>query len=63
MTTEPHLPGVWEFLSPRRLRPGNQGYIVYPVIENRNLNWKAAMEEYEHLSKEAFPKLKSWPVA
>jgi ATP-dependent DNA helicase RecG len=57
MTTEPHLPGVWEFLR-REVAAGHQGYIVYPVIEESKLELKAAMDEYERLSKEAFPKLK-----
>jgi len=35
MTTEQHLPGVWEFLR-REVAAGHQGYIVYPVIENRS---------------------------
>jgi ATP-dependent DNA helicase RecG len=56
-TTEPHLPGVWEFLR-REVAAGHQGYIVYPVIEESKLELKAAMEEYERLRKEAFPKLK-----
>jgi ATP-dependent DNA helicase RecG len=57
MTTEPHLPGVWEFLR-REVAAGHQGYIVYPVIEESKLELKAAIEEYERLSKEEFPKLK-----
>src|SRR5436309_6011666 len=57
MTTEPHLPGVWEFLR-REVAAGHQVYIVYPVIEESKLELKAAIEEYERLSKEAFPKLK-----
>jgi ATP-dependent DNA helicase RecG len=57
MTTEPHLPGVWEFLR-GEVAAGHQGYIVYPVIEESKLELKAAMEEYERLSKQAFPKLK-----
>jgi ATP-dependent DNA helicase RecG len=57
MTTEPHLPGVWGFLR-REVAAGHQGYIVYPVIEESKLELKAAIEEYERLSKEAFPKLK-----
>jgi len=56
-TTEPHLPGVWEFLR-REVAAGHQGYIVYPVIEESKLELKAAIEEYERLRKEAFPKLK-----
>jgi ATP-dependent DNA helicase RecG len=57
MTTEPHLPGVWEFLR-REVAAGHQGYIVYPVIEESKLELKAAIEEYQRLSKEVFPKLK-----
>src|SRR5579863_6750114 len=57
MTTEPHLAGVWEFLR-REVAAGHQGYIVYPVIEESKLELKAAMEEYQRLSKEVFPKLK-----
>jgi ATP-dependent DNA helicase RecG len=57
MTTEPHLPGVWEFLR-REVAAGHQGYVVYPVIEESKLELKAAMKEFERLSKEVFPKLK-----
>ena len=56
-TTEQHLPGVWEFLR-REVVAGHQGYVVYPVIEESKLELKAAMEEYERLSKTVFPKLK-----
>lgn len=56
VTTEPHLPGVWESLR-REVAAGRQGYIVYPVIEESKLELKAAMDEYERLSKEVFPKL------
>src|SRR5499427_4521494 len=57
MTTESHLAAVWESLR-RQITAGRQGYIVYPVIEESKLELKAAMEEYESLSKEVFPKLK-----
>src|SRR5580700_7346945 len=57
MTTELHLPGVWEFLR-REVASGHQGYVVYPVIEESKLELKAAMKEFERLSKEVFPKLK-----
>src|ERR1700720_3605949 len=57
MTTEQHLPGVWEFLR-REVAAGHQGYVVYPVIEESKLELKAATEEYERLSREVFPKLK-----
>jgi len=57
LTSEPHLPGVWEFLR-REVQAGHQAYIVYPVIEESKLELKAAMEEYKRLSKEVFSKLK-----
>jgi len=57
ITSEPHLPGVWDFLR-REVQAGHQAYVVYPVIEESKLELKAAMEEYERLSKEVFPKLK-----
>ena len=56
MTTEQHLPGVWESLR-REIQAGHQGYIVYPVIEESKLELKAAIEEYERLSRDIFPKL------
>jgi ATP-dependent DNA helicase RecG len=57
ITTEQHLPGVWESLR-REVAAGRQGYIVYPVIEESKLELKAAIDEYERLSEEVFPKLK-----
>jgi len=57
MTTEKHLPGVWDSLR-REVEAGRQGYIVYPVIEESKLELKAAMAEYERLSRAVFPKLK-----
>jgi ATP-dependent DNA helicase RecG len=57
LTTEPHLPAVWESLR-REVQASHQGYIVYPVIEESKLELKAAMKEYEKLSKTVFPKLK-----
>jgi len=56
MTTEQHLPGVWEFLR-REVAAGHQAYIVYPVIEESKLELKAAIDEYQRLSCEVFPKL------
>ncbi len=56
-TTEQHLPGVWEFLR-CEVAAGHQGYVVYPVIEESKLELKAAIEEYERLSKTVFPILK-----
>ncbi len=57
MTSEPHLPGVWESLR-REVHAGHQAFIVYPVIEESKLELKAAMEEYQRLSKDVFPELK-----
>src|SRR5271168_1044635 len=57
LTTEQHLPGVWESLR-REAAAGQQAYIVYPVIEESKLELKAAIDEYQRLSKEVFPKLK-----
>jgi ATP-dependent DNA helicase RecG len=57
ITTEQHLPGVWESLR-REVAAGYQAYIVYPVIEESKLELKAAMDEYQRLSKEVFPKIK-----
>jgi ATP-dependent DNA helicase RecG len=57
MTTGSHLAGVWESLR-REVAAGRQGYIVYPVIEESKLELKAAIEEYERLSIQVFPKLK-----
>ena len=57
LSSEPRLPGVWEALR-REVAAGHQAYIVYPVIEESKLELKAAMEEYERLSKQVFPKLK-----
>ena len=56
MTTQSHLPGVWEFLR-REVAAGHQGYVVYPVIEESKLELKAAMEGHERLSKTIFPAL------
>jgi ATP-dependent DNA helicase RecG len=57
LTSEPHLPGVWEFLR-REVQAAHQAYIVYPVIEESKLELKAAIDEFKRLSKEVFPKLK-----
>jgi ATP-dependent DNA helicase RecG len=54
---EPRLKGVWEFLR-REVEAGHQAYIIYPVIEESKLELKAAIEEYEKLSKLVFPKLR-----
>ncbi len=56
-TSESHLPGIWEFLR-REVKAGHQGYIVYPVVEESKLDLKAAIEEYQRLSKTVFPEHK-----
>jgi ATP-dependent DNA helicase RecG len=56
-TSEPHLPGVWDFVR-REVAAGHQAYIVYPVIEESKLEVKAAIDEYERLSKQVFPTLR-----
>lgn len=57
MTTESHLLGVWESVR-REVEAGHQAYVVYPVIDESKLELKAAVEEYERLSKLIFPKLR-----
>jgi ATP-dependent DNA helicase RecG len=57
LTSEPHLNGVWGGVR-REVEAGHQAYIVYPVIEESKLELKAAMREFERLSKEVFPKFK-----
>jgi ATP-dependent DNA helicase RecG len=57
MAREPQLPGVWAGVR-REVEAGHQVYIVYPVIEESKLELKAAIDEYERLSKEVFPKLR-----
>jgi len=48
---------VWQFVR-KQVAAGRQAYIVYPVIEESKLELKAAMEEYERLGHEVFPKFK-----
>ncbi len=57
LTSEPHLNGVWGGVR-REVEAGHQAYIVYPVIEESKLELKAAMEEFERLSREVFSKFK-----
>jgi ATP-dependent DNA helicase RecG len=57
LTSEPHLNGVWGSVR-REVEAGHQAYIVYPVIEESKLELKAAIEEFERLSREVFPKCK-----
>ncbi len=55
LTTEQHLPGVWESVR-REVAAGQQVYIVYPVIEESKLELKAAIDEFARLRKDVFPK-------
>ena len=55
LTSEPHLPGVWNSVR-REVEAGHQAYVVYPVIEESKLELKAAMEEFERLRSTIFPK-------
>ncbi|HYA98224.1 MAG TPA: ATP-dependent DNA helicase RecG [Methylomirabilota bacterium] len=57
LTSETHLAGVWEFVRQETQR-GRQAFIVYPVIEESKLELKAAMAEYDRLSRQVFPKLR-----
>jgi ATP-dependent DNA helicase RecG len=57
MTSEAHLPGVWGGVR-REVESGHQAYIVYPVIEESKLELKAAIDEYERLSRDVFAKLR-----
>src|SRR5580700_7872893 len=50
MSSEPHLPGVWESLR-RAVEAGRQAYIVYPVIEESKLELKAAIDEYQQIGR------------
>jgi len=57
MVREAQLPGVWHGVR-REVEAGHQAYIVYPVIEESKLELKAAIDEYERLSKEVFSKMR-----
>ncbi len=57
LTSEAHLPGVWDFLR-REVAAGRQAYVVYPVIDESKAELKAAVAEYENLSKNVFPNLR-----
>ena len=54
---EAQLPGAWESIR-REIAAGRQAYILYPVIEESQLELKAATAEYQRLSRDVFPKLK-----
>jgi ATP-dependent DNA helicase RecG len=56
VTSEENLARVWNFIR-EQISRGRQAYVVYPVIEESKLELKAAIAEYERLSKELFPDL------
>ncbi len=66
-TTEEHLPGVWDFLR-RQVQAGRQAYVVYPLVgasphersreDESKQDVKAAIVEYERLSKSVLSGLK-----
>src|SRR5271170_5729274 len=51
---ESQLPAAWESIR-REIAAGRQAYILYPVIEESQLELKAATAEYERLSRDVFP--------
>ena len=57
VTSEENLPGVWEFAR-GEVKKGRQVYVVYPVIEESRAELKAAVAEYERLSKKVFSELR-----
>jgi len=57
VTSEENLPGVWEFAR-GEVKKGRQVYVVYPVIDESKAELKAAVAEYERLSKKVFSELR-----
>ncbi|HET9400934.1 MAG TPA: ATP-dependent DNA helicase RecG [Candidatus Acidoferrales bacterium] len=57
LVEESKLTGVWQLVREETAR-GRQAYIVYPVIDESKAALKAAITEYERLSRDVFPKLK-----
>jgi len=57
VTSEDNLPGVWEFAR-GEVKKGRQVYVVYPVIDESKAELKAAVAEYERLSKKVFGELR-----
>jgi len=51
------LAGAWESVR-REIAGGHQAYVVYPVIQESKAELKAAITEYDRLSRDVFPKLK-----
>jgi len=57
VASQDSLPGVWEFAR-TEVKKGRQVYVVYPVIEESKAELKAAVAEFERLSKKVFPQEK-----
>ena len=57
LVEESKLAGVWQLVREETAR-GRQAYIVYPVIDESKAALKAAITEYERLSRDVFPKTK-----
>ena len=55
--SEEELAGVWEFVR-SQLRAGRQAFVIYPVVEESRQELKAAIAQYEHLSKYVFPEFR-----
>lgn len=49
---------VWEFVR-KQVKQGRQVYVVFPLVEkSEKMDYKAAVEQYEHLKTEIFPDLR-----
>jgi ATP-dependent DNA helicase RecG len=55
--TNHEIEKVYSFVK-KQIDTGRQAYVVYPVIEESKLELKAAIEEFERLSKQVYPQLK-----
>jgi ATP-dependent DNA helicase RecG len=55
--SEEELARVWEFVR-GELGAGRQAYVVYPVVEESKQELKAAIAQYERLSRDVFPECK-----
>ncbi len=55
--TEDRTHAAWEIVR-REVAAGRQAYVVYPVIEESKREFKAAVKQYEILSRQIFPELR-----
>ncbi len=55
--SEDDLARLWEFVR-GELAAGRQAYVVYPVVEESKQELKAAIAQYERLSRNVFPECK-----